>query len=558
MNEPDIVLGIDLGTTFSAMAYVDRYGKPQIIVSSDSEATVPSVVYFYDNDAFVVGTEAIKMVVADPSNVARFVKRSMGEEDFSLEYFGQGYTPQELSAIVLRRLKNDAEEYFGRPIKDAVITVPAYFNAAQRAATAEAGAVAGFNVLSIINEPTAAAIAYGLDRLGTTHSFMVFDLGGGTFDVTIMRIEGNALRALATDGNAELGGKDWDDRLVSHVAEQFVSRFGVDPRDDPQPYQELYERCLAAKLAITNQPRAVIPVNYRGRRMAMPITATEFNEMCRDLVEQCMDTCDLVLEKAGMRWSDLDDVVMVGGATRMPMIQDEISRRSGRRPNCELNPDECVAMGAALAGVYRHRTAHPAIQGVGEVSIQDQIEDEQESVGLDPSPPLRDPEGPSLSDAKLEGPPVTARTTGLATLPGLSITDIATHPLGIIVLDANLRERIVELIPEGSSLPTEKKGRFAYAYDNMTAVRVQITEGHGASRDEVMVIGDVILDRLPPRPRGTPIDVVYRYNTDQILEVDIIDVETTASRSATISIKGSLSRERIEAARASIDRARIR
>ncbi len=558
MTELDIVLGIDLGTTYSAMAYVDRYGKPQIIVSADGEATVPSVVYFYDNDAFVVGGEAVKMVVADPSNIARFVKRSMGEEDFTLEYFGQGYTPQELSAIVLRRLKNDAEEFFGRPVNDAVVTVPAYFNAAQRAATAEAGAVAGLNVLSIINEPTAAAIAYGMDRIGTTHTFMVFDLGGGTFDVTIMRIEGETLQALATDGNAELGGKDWDDRLVSHVAEQFVSRFGVDPRDDPQPYQELYERCLAAKLALTTQPRAVIPVNYRGRRMAVPITTAEFNEMCRDLVEQCTDTCELVLEKAKLSWKDLDDVVLVGGATRMPMIHDELARRSSLRPNCELNPDECVAMGAAMAGVYRHRRDHPAFSASERPLgiIAPDLLDEQASAERAPQ---EDREGPSLVDATIPSPPAPAAPEEpRITLPGLSITDIATHPLGIIVLDANLREHIVELIPEASSLPTEKKGRFAYAYDNMTAVRVQITEGHGATRDEVMVIGDVILDRLPPRPRGTPIDVIYRYNTDQILEVDIIDVETHAQRSATISIKGSLSRDRIERARAHIYRARIR
>jgi len=540
MTDFDIVLGIDLGTTYSAMAYVDRFGKPQIIVSADGEATVPSVVYFYDNDAFVVGGEAVKMVVADPSNVARFVKRSIGEEDFTLEYFGQGYTPQELSAIVLRRLRNDAEEFFGRPVTDAVVTVPAYFNAAQRAATAEAGAVAGLNVLSIINEPTAAAIAYGLDRIGTTHSFMVFDLGGGTFDVTIMHIDGATLRAVATDGNAELGGKDWDDRLVSHVAEQFVSRFGVDPRDDPQPYQELYERCLSAKLALTTQPRAVIPVNYRGRRMAVPITSAEFNEMCRDLVEQCTDTCEIVLDKAKMRWSDLDDVVLVGGATRMPMIHDELARRSGIRPNAELNPDECVAMGAALAGVYRHRRDHPAIAGTGKsLGIEEPVPPAPGPDAVSTEPGL-DVERPSLVDATIQPP--RAATPPQPGLPGLSITDIATHPLGIIVLDANLRERIVELIPEASPLPTEKRGRFAYAYDNMTAVRVQITEGHGRTRDEVMVIGDVI----------------YRYNTDQILEVDIIDIETGAQRSATISIKGSLSRERIERARQSIDRARIR
>ncbi len=556
MKPPDVVLGLDLGTTFSAMAYVDRFGKPQIIVSSDGDPTVPSVVYFYDDDAFVVGSEAIKLVVADPSNIARFIKRSMGEEDFSLEYFGRGYTPQELSAIILRKMMQDAEEVLGAPVRDAVVTVPAYFNAAQRAATAEAGAVAGLNVLSIINEPTAAAIAYGLDRLGTEHSFMVFDLGGGTFDVTVMRIEGDSLRTVATDGNAELGGKDWDDRLVSHVAEHFATRFGVDPRDDPQPYQELYERCLAVKIALTTQARAVVPVNYRGRRMAVPITADDFNEMCRDLVEQCADTCNLVLEKAGMTWEDLDDVVLVGGATRMPMIQNELTRLSGRRPNNELNPDECVAMGAALAGLYRHTPDHPALSDLRRVKLTD--EQPTPAQAQKPGKAARRHSGlVEASPVQRSDPPPPPEPA--PPLPSsLVFTDVATHPLGVCVLDANLREHIVELIPEGSPLPVEKRGRFAYAYDNMTAVRVEITEGKGTTRDEVMVIGGVVLDRLPPRPRGTPIDVIYRYNTDQILEVDIIDVETHKSRSATISIKGSLSREDIATARRALDRATIR
>ncbi|MFH1465981.1 MAG: Hsp70 family protein [Pseudomonadota bacterium] len=551
-REEQVILGIDLGTTFSAMAIVDRFGRPAVIMGSDGGPTTPSVVYFFDSDAYVVGQEAVKMVVADPTNVARFVKRSMGEEDFSLEYFGQSYTPQELSAIILRHLKNDAEEFLGHPVNRAVISVPAYFNAAQRAATAEAGAIAGLEVLSIINEPTAAAIAYGLDRLGGSHDFLVFDLGGGTFDVTIMRIEGHTLRAMATDGNAELGGKDWDDRLVSHVAEAFVARYGVDPRDDPQPYQEVYERCLAAKLALSTQPRAVIPVNHRGRRMAVTISAPEYTELCRDLLDQCSTTCELVLEKAGLTWRDLDDVVLVGGATRMPMIHDELRRRWGRAPNSELNPDECVALGAALAAVYRHQSDHPAFSGLKRVTLLDEIS----------QPSLDGPSPEGYAEAPTDPPERRATETDpegvVVALPGLTITDIATHPLGIIVLDASLRERIVELIPEGTPLPTEQRGRFAYAYDNMTAVRVQITEGHGISRDEVMVIGDVILDLLPPRPRGTPIDVVYRYTADQILEVDIIDVETRASRSATISLRGGLGPERVAKAKAHMNRANFR
>jgi molecular chaperone DnaK len=551
-SPPRVILGIDLGTTFSAMATVDRFGRPTVLMGGDGRPTTPSVIYFFDSDAYVVGAEAVKMVVADPTNVARFVKRSMGEEDFSLEYFGQSYTPQELSAIILRHLKNDAEEALGFAVSEVVISVPAYFNAAQRAATAEAGAIAGLEVLSIVNEPTAAAIAYGLDRLGGSHDFMVFDLGGGTFDVTIMRIEGHTLRALATDGNAELGGKDWDDRLVCHVAEAFVARYGVDPRDDPQPYQELYERCLAAKLALSNQPRALIPVNHHGRRLNVAVSATEYAELCRDLVDQCTTTCELALEKAELTWKDLDDVVLVGGATRMPMIHDELRRRWGREPNCELNPDECVALGAALAAVYRHQPDHPAFMGAKKVHL---VDDEAHGGAIT--------ELPGSTPAPVSAPPddstvATDPGRAVATLPDLTITDIATHPLGIIVLDANLRERIIELIPEGAPLPAEQRGRFAYAYDNMTAVRVQITEGHGVSRDEVMVIGDVILDRLPPRPRGTPIDVVYRYTADQILEVDIVDVETRASRSATMSLRGGLGPERVAQARVQMSRANVR
>src|SRR5690606_7119863 len=217
-GEDDIVLGIDLGTTFSAMAVVNAYGKPEIVPNAEGFPTTPSVVHFYDEDACVVGDEAVKMVVIDPENVVRFVKRHMGEEDFTLEFFGRTYTPQEISALILRKLKEDAEELLGREVRDAVITVPAYFHSAQRGATAEAGSIAGLNVLSIINEPTAAAIAYGLDRLGGHRRLLVLDLGGGTFDVTVMQIEGSKLTTLAADGNAELGGKDWDDRLLNHVA----------------------------------------------------------------------------------------------------------------------------------------------------------------------------------------------------------------------------------------------------------------------------------------------------------------------------------------------------
>ncbi|MFN7142578.1 MAG: Hsp70 family protein [Myxococcota bacterium] len=540
MSDDGIILGIDLGTTFSAMAYVDRYGKPVILPNGEGQPTTPSVIHFYDRDACVVGEEAVKMVVVDSLNVVRFIKRAMGEPNYALEFFGKQYSPQELSAIILRKLKDDAEEALGFEVKDAVITVPAYFNSAQRGATHEAGTLAGFNVLSIINEPTAAAIAYGVERLGGDRNLLVFDLGGGTFDVTVMEIRGTTLRTIATDGNAELGGKDWDDRLLNHVAEQFVQRFGLDPRDEPQPYQELYERCLHAKISLSSKPRAVIPVNFRGHRTVVPVTREEFDSISRDLVEQCADTCAIVLEKAKMRWSDIDDVLLAGGSTRMPAIQDMLRRLSGKVPVAGVNPDECVALGASLAAVFRHRPKHPAIQAY------------RQSLARRPREGTADPRSaPSGAGLPLGGAPVPAAgdTTGPVGLPGVRITDVASHPLGIVVLDSALRERIVPLIPQFTPLPCEKRGRFAYAYDGMTAVRVEVTEGVGETRDEVTVIGEVILDKLPPRPRGTPIEVVYRYTLNQILEVDVTDVETRQTRRATIALRGALTGEGLEAAR---------
>jgi len=559
-----IVLGIDLGTTFSAMSVVDRFGKPVIVTNAEGQPTTASVVHFYDRDACVVGEEAVKMVVVDPANVVRFIKRSMGEPDFTLEFFGHSYTPQEMSAIILKKMKEDAEEALGQEIHDAVITVPAYFNSAQRGATAEAGAIAGLNVLSIINEPTAAAIAYGLERLGGNKTLLVFDLGGGTFDVTLMEIRGISFRTIASDGNAELGGKDWDDRLLNHVAECFAERFGLDPRDDPQPYQELYERCLQAKISLSTKPKAIIPVNFRGHRMVVSVTREEFEKMTEDLVEQCADTCSLVLDKAGMRWSDLDEVLLVGGSTRMPMIRDTLRKLAGRVEAAGVNPEECVSLGAALAGVLRHRPDHPALvphrqalaRRARDPEKADSMQPPMRSLQPDPTTPslggVVDPSAPSAAPSS-----ITPEGMGYIGLPPVKITDVTSHPLGIVVLDRNLNERVVALIPEATPLPCEKKSRFAYAYDNMTAVRVEVTEGIGSRREDVKVIGEVVLEDLPPRPKGTPIDVVYRYGVNQILEIDIVDVQTRRVRRARMDLKGALPDTDLESARKHVARFQV-
>ncbi len=552
-GEDEVVLGIDLGTTFSAMARVNKFGKPEIVANGEGRPTTPSVVHFYDEEGCVVGDEAVKMVVIDPENVVRFIKRHMGEE-LTLEFFGRRFTPQEISALILRKLKDDAEELLGRPVRDAVVTVPAYFHSAQRGATAEAGAIAGLNVLSIINEPTAAAIAFGLDRIGGERRLLVLDLGGGTFDVTAMEIRGTRLMTLASDGNAELGGKDWDDRLLNYAAEEFYKKFQMDPRDDLAPYQELYERVLAAKLALSSKTRAIIPVNYRGKRMAARVERQLFDDLTRDLVQQCAATASLVLDKASLSWSDLDDVLLVGGATRMPMIRDMLRELSGKEPAMDVNPDECVALGAALAGVFRHRPNHPALTDKRH-AIASRVENLRQEAGaaevsrstpgLATPQPTRQPRGAVIGLA-YGGHVAQEAALDLQALPAVTIQDATTHPLGIVVLDKRRNERVVELIPEGTSLPYEYNGRFAYAYENMTAVRVEVTEGAGKSRDEVTVIGCVELTGLPPRPRGTPIEVHYRYGVDQILQVRVIDVESGASRQLDIRFHGGMTRAQLD------------
>jgi len=511
----DVILGIDLGTTFSAMAVVDQFGKSTVLPNADGHPTTPSVVHFYDKGSCVVGEEAVKSVVADPGNSIRFVKRLMGEE-IKMEFYGEEYTPQAISALILKKLKADAEEALGHPIQRAVITVPAYFNSAQRAATAEAGRLAGLEVLSMINEPTAAAIAHGLEKFGDERRVMVFDLGGGTFDVTIMDIGGITFKTIASDGNAELGGKDWDDRLVNHVADAFDAKHGADPRDDPQPYQELYERCLAAKLALSTKPKAVIPVNYKGNREAITVTRDDFEVITKDLVEQCEMTAQLLLESQGMTWNDIDEVLLVGGSTKMPMIRGMVERLASEATFPGVSPDEGVAVGANLAGVLRHQPKHPALKSVRQ-ALKDRAR--------------RQKAGPAEPEAPPEPPPG---------IPEVEIQDACTHPLGVVALDSDLNEMIVTLIEKSTPVPCECQGRFAYAYDGMTAVQVEVTEGQGSNRDEVFVVGQIILEDLPPRPRGTPIDVVYRYNMNQILEVDVVDVETQTTRSARLHLLGEL------------------
>src|SRR5881628_586744 len=342
-------VGIDLGTTFSAIAHIDTYGKPQIIPNAETERITPSVIFF-DGSNVIVGTVAKNNAVAEPEKIVDFVKREMGKpkEQFHREFGGKIYSAEELSALIIKKLKADAEKYLDQPVTDAVITVPAYFNDAERTATITAGQLAGLNVLQIINEPTAAALAYGLDKLDENHTVFVFDLGGGTFDVTIMRIVDHKIEMLATNGDHRLGGKDWDDVIVNLIAEEFDRLHGENPLLDLHSYQDLHNRALAAKIQLSSRDNTTIVYHHSGKSVKLTLTRKEFEKRTRHLVEKCKTICEMVMQEAKMKWDKIDKVLMVGGMTRMPMVRKMIEELSPAPLVDEVNPDEAVAMGAAI------------------------------------------------------------------------------------------------------------------------------------------------------------------------------------------------------------------
>src|SRR5213595_1434064 len=351
MNERKAV-GIDLGTTFCAVAHIDPYGKPQIIPNSESERITPSVILF-DGASVIVGSLAKNNSVAEAERIVDFVKREIGKpkEQFHREFNGKVYSAEELSALILRKLKADAEKYLKEQVTDAVITVPAYFNDAERTATITAGQLAGLNVLQIINEPTAAALSFGLDKLDEDQTVFVFDLGGGTFDVTIMRIKGHEIEMLATNGDHRLGGKEWDDVIVNLIAEEFDRLHGENPLLDLHSYQDLHNRALAAKIQLSSRDSTTIVYHHGGKSVKLTLTRKEFEKRTRHLVEKCKTICEMVMQEAKMKWDKIDKVLLAGGMTRMPMIRAMISGFSSVPLIDHVNPDEVVARGAAIQGI---------------------------------------------------------------------------------------------------------------------------------------------------------------------------------------------------------------
>ena len=482
------VIGIDLGTPNSCVAVLEG-GEPQIIANNEGMRTTPSVVAFTKDGERIVGEPAKRQAVTNAERTVTSIKTHMGT-DYKVDIDGKGYTPQEISAIILQKLKADAEGYLGQQVTEAVITVPAYFTDAQRQATKDAGRIAGLDVKRIINEPTAAALAYGMDKLDEEKKILVFDLGGGTFDVSILEIGDGTFEVLATAGNNRLGGDDFDKVIIDYLADEFKKAEGVDLRSDKMALQRLKEAAEKAKKELsstmsTNINLPFITATAEGpKHMNIDLSRAKFNELTADLVEKTMGPTKSALADAGLSVSEIDDVLLVGGSTRIPAVQEAVKNFIGKEPHKGINPDECVAAGAAIqAGVL-----------TGEVN-------------------------------------------------DLLLLDVTPLSLGIETM-GNVMTKIIE---RNTTIPTKKSQVFSTAADNQTAVDIHVLQGERSMAYDNTTLGRFQLSEIPPAPRGIPqIEVTFDIDANGIVHVTAKDLGTGKEQKVTITSGTNLSEEEIE------------
>ena len=504
------IIGIDLGTTNSCVSVMEG-NEPVVIANSEGKRTTPSIVAFLDSGERKVGDPAKRQAITNPNNTVYSIKRFMGEtfdqvtkevervpyqvvrgdnNTPRVKIHDRQYTPQEISAMILQKMKKTAEDYLGQEVTEAVITVPAYFSDSQRQATKEAGEIAGLKVRRIVNEPTAAALAYGLDKGGKDMKIAVFDLGGGTFDISILELGDGIFEVKSTNGDTHLGGDDFDHKIIDFLADQFQNENGVDLRKDPMALQRLKEAAEKAKIELSSSASTeinlpyIMPVNGVPKHLVTTLTRAKFEAICDDLIKACIAPCRQALSDAGLNASDIDEVILVGGSSRIPAVQAEVEQFFGRKPSKGVNPDEVVAVGASIQG------------GVLTGDVKDVV----------------------LLD-------VTPLSLGIETMGGV----------------------MTKLIEANTTIPCKKTETFTTAVDNQPSVEIHVLQGERSMAKDNKTLGKFHLDGLPPAPRNVPqIEVTFDIDANGILNVSAKDKATGKSQNIRIEASSGLSEAEIE------------
>ena len=529
-NKIKRVFGIDLGTTNSSIAYVDDYGKAVIIPNSDNQRVTPSVVFF-DGDVIVVGDVAKESSKLYPNDVVSFVKRSVGEPEFLYEYDSKIYRAEEISSFILKKVAQDAEQNLGEKVTDVVITCPAYFGINEREATRRAGEIAGFNVRQVINEPTAAAIAYCAEDPLTKRSVLVYDLGGGTFDVTMISIDSEAIEVICTGGDHNLGGKDWDDRVVAYLVEEFQRQTGTteDILEDPDTCQDLLISAEKAKKILTQRERTPISITHGGQRVKVELQREKFEEITRDLVERTIAFTREMLNEAARKGHDsFDDFILVGGSSRMPQIAARIQEEFGVTPKV-YDPDGVVAKGAAIYG-WKLALNDGLVQKIAE---NHDVGEKSNDEVLELSPEM------IVKEAANE----LARETGY-TLPAvesslIKVRDVASKSFGVVVRDQGEEEMVYNLILRNTPVPTEAAKTFYTAVANQETVLIRIMENETGEETVPlsygMEIGTAVLHLPTGLPADLPIDITFKLNKEGRLSITA--VESSQSRKVAVVVE---------------------
>jgi molecular chaperone DnaK len=526
------IFGIDLGTTYSSIAYVDEYGKAVILPNAENQRVTPSVVFF-DGDSIVVGEVAKECSRLYPNEVVSFIKRSMGESDFLFEYRDKTYRPEEISSYILRKVAQDAEASLGEKITDVVITCPAYFGINEREATRVAGEIAGFNVRQIINEPTAAAIAYGAAEPSERKVVLVYDLGGGTFDITMIEIRNDSIEVICTGGDHNLGGKDWDDRIVAHLVQEFQAAIGADEDilEDPDTWQDLQLSAERSKKILSQRDKTPISITHGGERVKVILERKKFEEITQDLLERTVVFPQEMLQEAKAKGYDsFDEIILVGGATRMPQVSARLKEEFGGEPKM-FDPDEAVAKGAAIYG-WKLSLNDGLAKRIADKSIKGMEKMEQEDV-IDLTADL------IVEKMAEEIARDIGYTIGAVKKSRVRIKDVSSKSFGVVVRNPEDKELVYNLIIRNTPVPVDVTKAFFTAVANQETVLIRIMENEckeeTVSLEESMEIGTAILNLPSGLPAEQPIEISFKLNEEGRLQITA--VETKESRSVNVGIE---------------------